>query len=114
MVMSSFGLNLVISVLQLVELHIAHGARPQPGERHPWLHAASPCDAFAWMTRASFAPGSLTVRAIFVAGALRRPMSLALSSSSDGSSAGALMAFASRTVAPIAPPRMTSFSFPLA
>jgi hypothetical protein len=35
MVMSSFGLNLVVSVLQLVELHIAHGARPESGERRP-------------------------------------------------------------------------------
>src|SRR5690606_5435316 len=76
--------------------------------------AASPALAFAWITRASCAPGSLTVRAIFVAGEDSRPSSLALSSSREGNSASALTAFASRTVFPIAPPRITSLSFSLA
>ena len=51
--------------------------------------------------------------AILVAGAWIRPTILARSSSSDGKAASALTPFGSSTVLPIAPPRITNFSWRL-
>ena len=70
--------------------------------------------AKAPMTRANWAPGSLIVRAILVAGAWMRPTILARSSSSDGKAASAFTPLASRTVVPIAPPTISRRSLVLA
>ena len=57
---------------------------------------------------------ALTSCATLVAGAWIRPTILARSSSSDGSAASALTPSGLSAVLPIAPPRMTNFSFALA